>query len=423
MLVRSVPFFRCYSGNGGISQRSSIHRLPSSRPKLPSSMSRRIGPVYARRSKTPSTPPVVPDEFQSEELEATVTTEERTKLEDDYIEAEEETEVNYFETHVSKPPTFPVNPPRYTEPTNSALPPWVWITVGILLAAVFNKVMNFVSRPQEAVTEMMMKQMMSQMGGGAQTGANPFAGMPNPAMSGMGGMAGANVQNSAASPPVDVTAQSTPAPTVHEPTQDQDTTTVPPASTPLANGANSASPPPPPAAPFFQDVSPSAKEGGGNAGTDEDPDEVVDFMFEMMKNPQMRESLYQFLPENMRNPETLETVMASPMVREQFKSIMTPEMLKQVKGFRGQMEDPQMKSQLESMNVSPDVLMQKIMNEPELCAMLQKPNIMSAVLDMQKDPSNMSKYVNDPEIMKFIAKMNELTLQAQMQSKTETTTN
>jgi len=368
---------------------------------------------------------MVTEDLPSEELEGVVSSDDRPLSQQEGMEEEEQE--NYFETYVPKPPEFPVSPPQYVPQPAAGLPPWVWITVGILLAAVFNKVMNFVSRPQEAVSEMMMKQMMAQMAG-VKPGANPFAGMPTsgmptpgmptsggtvPGMPPMSGMPTTGVNSPP--PAVDVAAQTPPPP----PPQDQ--TMPPPASNPSANGTKT---PLAPSAPFFQDISPSVKEDGP-PGVEEDPDEAVDFMFEMLKNPQMRESLYQFLPENMRNPEMLESVMASPMVREQFKSMMTPEMLQQVKGFRGQMDDPQMKSQLESMNVSPDILMQKLMNEPELCAMLQKPNIMNAVLDMQKDPSNMSKYVNDPEIMKFITKMNELTLQAQMQSqtKTETTTN
>lgn len=79
-----------------------------------------------------------------------------------------------------------------------------------------------------------------------------------------------------------------------------------------------------------------------------------------------------------------------------------------------------MKNQLESLNVSPDVLMQKLMGEPEVMAMMQKPNVMAAVMDLQKDPANLSKYMNDPEVMQFMMKMNELTLQAQMQSQQKT---
>ena len=78
-----------------------------------------------------------------------------------------------------------------------------------------------------------------------------------------------------------------------------------------------------------------------------------------------------------------------------------------------------MKRQLETMNISPDVLMKKLMNEPEVVAMMQKPNVMQAVVDLQQNPANMSKYVNDPEVMQFMMKMNELTLQAQQQTSEE----
>jgi len=72
---------------------------------------------------------------------------------------------------------------------------------------------------------------------------------------------------------------------------------------------------------------------------------------------------------------------------------------------------------MEQMNVSPDILMQKLMGEPEIMQMMQKPNVMSAVMDLQQNPQNINKYMNDPEVMQFMMKMNELTLQAQMQSK------
>lgn len=63
------------------------------------------------------------------------------------------------------------------------------------------------------------------------------------------------------------------------------------------------------------------------------------------------------------------------------------------------MSDPNLKQQLDNMSVSPDVLMKKLMNEPELWSLLQKPNVMQAVMDLQQNPNNMTKYMNDPEVM------------------------
>lgn len=48
-------------------------------------------------------------------------------------------------------------------------------------------------------------------------------------------------------------------------------------------------------------------------------------------------------------------------------------------------------------------------------SMMQKPKVMSAVMDLQQHPENMTKYMNDPEVMQFMMKMNELTLQVQNQ--------
>lgn len=49
-------------------------------------------------------------------------------------------------------------------------------------------------------------------------------------------------------------------------------------------------------------------------------DASIDQFFENLKDPSMRESLYQYLPENMRKPETLDMLMSNPMVRDQFRS-------------------------------------------------------------------------------------------------------
>ena len=215
--------------------------------------------------------------------------------------------------------------------------------VGILLGTVFNKVMSFVSRPKEAMTEMMMQQMMNQMASGNK-GA-PFGNpVPPPSPFGMG-MPPATPPP--ATPAYDTTAMPSTA-AASMPTGSQQTVTpdpqkngvkTPEVKTEAAPFTTPQAPPPQPS--FFQDVSaanvapPKAEE----TMTPEESDEAVDFMFEMLKNPQMRDSLYQFLPENMRSPEMLDTVMSSPMVKEQFKSMMTPELLQQIKALSDSIRD------------------------------------------------------------------------------------
>jgi len=190
------------------------------------------------------------------------------------------------------------------------------------LATVFTKIMNFVSRPQQAMADIMMKQMMGQMQ--TNQSGSPFG-----------------------SPPAyDTTATSSPQPvSPFQPAGSASDANRNGSTTPKAE-ATTASPvdqstfgkgqaqekPPPSQGSFFQDVNAQSQTNKtAQPVSDEEADKAVDFMFETLKNPQMRGSLYQFLPENMRNPEMLDTVMASPMVKEQFKSMMTPDLLQQIK--------------------------------------------------------------------------------------------
>lgn len=56
------------------------------------------------------------------------------------------------------------------------------------------------------------------------------------------------------------------------------------------------------------------------------------------------------------------------------------------------------------------------MADPELFQLLNKPNVMSAVMDLQQNPDKVSQYMSDPEVMKVLMKMNELALSAQAES-------
>ena len=45
-------------------------------------------------------------------------------------------------------------------------------------------------------------------------------------------------------------------------------------------------------------------------------------MQEMLRNPEMQEMMYPYLPEMMRNPETFEMLLTNPMYKDQLKGIM-----------------------------------------------------------------------------------------------------
>ncbi|CAD7705175.1 unnamed protein product [Ostreobium quekettii] len=345
------------------------------------------------------------------------------------------------------PPQYPVAPPPVVE-TPSGLPPWVWILVGVLLASFFNKVANFLRSPQQAMSEMMFKQMSKSMGN--QPPEGPAAGQPNPFFSPGAGFPGMGP------PPVDTTAtpvtpvgtQAAPPPSMsgaggqtgmqqeYTPPAQPAAGTAPQSSFDPAGpgatmpGATAAGAPTAGVAPsdtlaadqavqpsttsrgFFSDV--GRQQATTHVDRSSEQDENVEWLFNMLKDPQMRESLAPFLPEQMRDPDMLDAILANPVVKEQMKTMFTPEMLSKMKEYQGSINDPQLKAQLEGMNVSPDVLMQKLMGEPELMSLLQKPNVMEAVMDMNSNPENMSKYMNDSEVMKVMMKMSDLTMQAQM---------
>lgn len=404
--------------------------------------------VHARGKKTkeaekaPPPPPAVDDEQES----AVVTAESAEAFDTDAG-----AERTMMESMPAGPPEYPIAPPPVVQ-ADSGLPPWVWVMVGVLLANVFNKVLDFVRRPKEVMSEMMMKQMANAMN--SQMGGGPGAGGPPPPF-------GFPTPPSAATPPppafdtwASPAAPSTPPPPVTPPpTPPAAPTPTPATSTPTVEATNgsgsgfdpaglsgqqpvgasangSASTEPQPSPSFFEDVggesgkgaSPGASAGAGAAASSAAAadDSVVDSFFDAMKDPSMRESLYQYLPEGMRNPETMEMVMNNPMVREQFKKMMAEKGGLEGMQAAGAAGFPagngEINKQLESMNIDPQVLVQKLMAEPDLWSLLQKPTVMNAVMDMQQNPNNVTKYMSDPEVMKVLMKMNELTFAAQAEA-------
>lgn len=56
------------------------------------------------------------------------------------------------------------------------------------------------------------------------------------------------------------------------------------------------------------------------------------------------------------------------------------------------------------------------MADPELFKLLNKPNVLSAVMDLQQHPDKLTTYMSDPEVMKVIMKMNELAMSVQAET-------
>ncbi|KAI3424344.1 hypothetical protein D9Q98_009897 [Chlorella vulgaris] len=178
---------------------SGLLGLPARRPHHRAVRLARLTPVASRRGEA-ATPPPTPPPVQAPEAPQDIPT---------YFQAAPEPQVYQAVPQYSSLPQPPA--------PKAALPPLVYIGIGVVLATVLSKVLGFLKggpqKVQEMAMQQMMKQMMKQMGSaqggaspfGAAGGANPFgaAGGANPFGAGanpFGGAGGANPFGAGANP-------------------------------------------------------------------------------------------------------------------------------------------------------------------------------------------------------------------------------
>uniref|UniRef100_A0A7S2Z5P0 Protein TIC 40, chloroplastic n=1 Tax=Chloropicon laureae TaxID=464258 RepID=A0A7S2Z5P0_9CHLO len=134
---------------------------------------------------------------------------------------------------------------------------------------------------------------------------------------------------------------------------------------------------------------------------------------QMMKDPKMQEMMYPYLPEGMRNPETFDWIMSNPEMRGQMEEMlkngmpgggMNPEMMNAM----GNMNDADFKKQFDQVGMSPDEVLKKIMDDPQLAAAFQNPRVQQAMMDCSANPMNISKYTGDKEVMDAMIKMSQM---------------
>ena len=161
---------------------------------------------------------------------------------------------------------------------------------------------------------------------------------------------------------------------------------------------------------FAADAAAAETVTGEPVGEDgEDSPEDLEYMQNMLRNPQMQEMMYPYLPEMMRNPETFEMLLSNPMYKDQLKGIM-----KQMKAGGGNfspqegmpdMNSPEVQEQFAAMGMTPQDAISKLMGDPELAMAFQNPKIQQAVMDCSSNPNNIVKYQSDPEIMNVFMKL------------------
>ncbi|KAK9817837.1 hypothetical protein WJX72_002915 [[Myrmecia] bisecta] len=368
-------------------------------------------------------------------------------------------------------PQYPVAPPP--QPAAAAatgLPPLVWIGVGIVGYAIFQKIAELVKGGPQKVQEVMMQQMMQQMMKGMnQPGGQGMPGMP-PGFPGAGGFPpgfpnmpppGQKPGAGFSGPTYDTTATTSEQPrgssaatsTSERGARFQENKAKSSGAAATASPASAEQPaapaPPKPKAASFSDVDDEESNGSGAASTsgatssaqqpksaffsDADTESEangsssgqagasggprkksqVDMLEKMLKDPKMQELLYPYLPEPMRNPQTFDWMMSNPQYREQLETMMeqqgmdmNPEMLSMMEKM--DYNSDEMTSQLGEMGLTPNDVISKIMSEPELAQAFSKPNVQKAIMDITQNPANISKYVSDPEVMLVFGKMTEL---------------
>ena len=240
----------------------------------------------------------------------------------------------------------PPPPPVAKKSSGSDVPAWMWVGLGVALATVGGKIFGAKKQDmQSMMMQQMMKQFTSQAGGGMP------GGMPGMGMPGMPGMPGAGMPGAAggfppfpgasATPPVDVK-PSPPKPATPKPataatptssgrgsaTTTQPTTAEEPSpavKSEFAGFADQQTPVvepttvPPASNPFFDDAEDTPAAG---AATDDVSEEDLQYMQDMIRNPEMQKLMYPYLPEFMRNPETFEMLLSNPQYKDQLKGIM-----------------------------------------------------------------------------------------------------
>ncbi|KXZ55944.1 hypothetical protein GPECTOR_2g1495 [Gonium pectorale] len=371
---------------------------------------------------------------------------------------------------------YPPPPAPYKEEAASTGAPWwIWLGAGVILGQILAKVQEFMKNPktpQQVMAEMAMKQMMGAMGStpGAGAGMPPFGGAGSPF--GAAGPAGAAnpfanfAAAAAAAAPVDTTA----AP-VSAPASPASTVGAAAASSSAANGerkgekfasrlnseGREARKPEPAAAKpldivepvvkepspsgspssngggakasssassaFFTDVSSDASSSGaGSSGASSsgagasaqsgDTAVMSEMMESMLRNPEMQKMLYPYLPEPMRNPQSIEWMLSNPEVKKQMEqmfasqNVMSPQMMEMMKGM--DFNQDKVNKQFAELGLKPEDVISKVMSNPELAAGFSNPRVQAAIMDISQNPMNIMKYQTDPEVMKVLEKVTEI---------------
>ncbi|GLI59053.1 hypothetical protein VaNZ11_000883 [Volvox africanus] len=374
--------------------------------------------------------------------------------------------------YMAAPPAayYPPPPAPYKEESSSSGAPWwIWLGLGVILGQVLAKVQEFMKNPktpQQIMMEMAMKQMSGAMGSTPGAGMPPFGGAGSPFASPAAGAANpfaSFAAAAAASQAVDTTASSVQGSTstatfpasssngearkgekfasrLSSEGREPRKVELPPPSKPLdvvepvvkepssssSSSSSSGAGASKSRSSFFADVDTEAtttstsSSSSGAASDGGSPGIMSEMMESMLRNPEMQKMLYPYLPEPMRNPQSIEWMLSNPEVKKQMEqmfaqqNVMSPQMMDMMKSM--DFNQDKVNRQFAELGLKPEDVISKVMANPELASGFSNPKVQAAILDISSNPMNIMKYQTDPEVMRVLEKVTEI-FQPQMNQK------
>jgi len=177
-------------------------------------------------------------------------------------------------------------------------------------------------------------------------------------------------------------------------------------------------PPKSKASSFFADVggdssSSSSSTAGASSSEAADASQMTAMMEQMLRDPNMQKMLYPYLPEAMRNPDSIEWMLNNPEVRKQMEGVfassnmgMSPQMMEMMKQM--DFSQDKVQQQFSELGLKPEDVINKVLATPDLAAGFSNPKVQQAIFDISQNPMNITKYQNDPEVMTVLEKVTEL---------------
>ncbi|KAG2300360.1 hypothetical protein Bca52824_036832 [Brassica carinata] len=151
--------------------------------------------------------------------------------------------------------------------------------------------------------------------------------------------------------------------------------------------------------------------GAGKGG----PGLSVEALEKMMEDPTVQKMVYPHLPEEMRNPETFKWMLKNPQYRQQLQDMLNnmsgsgewdKRMTDTLKNF--DLNSPEVKQQFDQIGLTPEEVISKIMENPDVAMAFQNPRVQAALMECSENPMNIMKYQNDKEVMDVFNKISQL---------------